>query len=121
MLADAEAVKLLASVSGYRLPCGSIVFAQGISDLDELAGDALRLGMFVGEAFREYVPDGDEQFASDGDDGFVATEAGFQAGKFSLPVRVSAHRCLGSFDQGKAQTRISRTSGQPLHLYSLIV
>jgi len=62
--------------------------AQAIGILEQLAGHPFRLDETVGDLLGEDIPDGNEQFARNGDNSLVTAQAGFQASQFCFPVRM---------------------------------
>ena len=75
--ADAKTVELFTDVFGSGLTSRAVGFAQAVGMIEELAGYQSRIGEAVGASFGEYVPDGDEELASHGDDGLVLAQARF--------------------------------------------
>ena len=100
---DVQAVELEANVSGCREAQRSSGLTQAISISDELASDEFGMGEAIGGLSGEGMPNSDEQLAGDGDNGFVTTEMGLEAGEFGFPMGVSIGGDLGGFDQGGAQ------------------
>lgn len=80
-------IQLSTNVLSGRLALGAIVFAEAVVVLEELARHEFGLGKAVGLAV-EHMPDGDQEFAGNRNDGLVATQARSEALEFGLPVRV---------------------------------
>jgi hypothetical protein len=70
---------------------------------DEKAGDLLGLGLAVGDFGRQDVPDDDQQFASNGDDSLLATDAKSQGFELLAPVLIVTDSNPGGFDQDSPQ------------------
>ena len=54
----------------------------------EFVGDLIFGGVKIGLTMGEDVPDRDQDFACDGDDGLLDADAGFETLEFGFPVRV---------------------------------
>ena len=65
----------------------------------ELGRDFARVGVVIGLSFGQDVPDGDEEFASDGDDSLLLADAGSEFVKNSLPIDRIADGGPGGFDE----------------------
>ena len=63
----------------------------------QLAGDRLCLSVAIGLLLSEDMPNGDQQFASNGNNRLLFTDAPAQALKLGFPMRMMLHRDPGSF------------------------
>ena len=89
----------------------------------ELGGDFFRVGMAVspwsfgprtkGFPFGEDMPDGDQEFTSNGDDGLLLADAGGQLVKLSLPILGGADGGPGGFDHDPAQVTAALLGDAP--------
>ena len=113
VLGQTQAVQLSTHQSGGRKPCGTVGLAQFVGYVHQLASDQDRLSVLICHLEGEHVPDGDQELSGDGDDGLVASQAGFEASQLGLPVRVGIGGGLGSFDQGRAQVFASGLGDAP--------
>ena len=62
---------------------------------EQLARNLVRISKAVGALFGQDVPDGDQEFAGNGDDSLVASQAWFQASQHFAPMR-KCHRAVSS-------------------------
>ena len=82
---------------GGRLASRAAGPAQAVGVLQQFASDPFGVGMAISTAFGQHVPNGDQQLAGDGDDGFVAAQARLQAGQCGLSVQYAVHHLPVSF------------------------
>ena len=68
----------------------------------QLGGHHDRVGMAIGGAFGEHVPNGDQQFAGDSDDGNAFRLTPTQAPKLLLPMRMGGDGAPCRFNQHAA-------------------
>lgn len=81
---------MLAGVLSSGLTVGTISLAKVIGVLQQFASYLIRLGEAVGAACGKYVPDGNQELASDGHDRLVIPPAWLETSQFGFPVQVAA-------------------------------
>ena len=99
---EAKAVELLASVSGLGLANGPVGFAQAFGMSEQFAGYLLRIGKALGALFGQHVPHGHQEFAGNGHDGLVVSQARFETRKLGVPMGMDARSSVSGFDHGGA-------------------
>ena len=73
---------------------GQVTHADAVGVMEQAESDPLGIGVLVGAALRQHVPDGDEQLAGDGDHRFRASQPRLQALELRFPVRVLVRRMM---------------------------
>ncbi len=116
-----EPVQAAADELRRGLAIRQVVRADVLVDhVQEPAGHVRLIGMPVGLALGEHVPDHDQQLAGDGDDGLVAPHPRLQPGQVGDPEIMRARRHLGRADHHVAQVApsglgdLATALGQPL-------
>ena len=102
VVTEAEAHQVVADELG-----GGEASAQVVIELPgpghELGGDFARVGVAVGLFLGQDVPDGDEEFAGDGDDGLLPADAESELVKNTFPIDRIADGGPGGFDESGAE------------------
>jgi len=102
VVTDAEAHQVIADELGGGEAAAEVVIEQP-GPGHELGGDFARVGVAVGFPLGEEVPEGDEEFAGDGDDGLLLADAEGELVKNTLPIDRIADGGPGGFDESGAE------------------
>jgi hypothetical protein len=89
---------MVAHVLRGGLTLGAMGAAQECSMGEQLASDEVGIGEAVCAALGEDVPDGDEEFAGNGNSGLVATKTGLEARELRFPVGMATGGSVSGFD-----------------------
>jgi hypothetical protein len=117
---DLEPVELRPAIGLGALAAGQVAHADLVGQAEQRASDALGVGIPVGAAVGQDMPDRDEQLARNRDDRFVAAKPRLQPRHFGLPVGMMAGGVVGRFHHDPAQvaaTRFRNAAGAEIALF----
>ena len=80
----------------------------------QLSGDHDGVGVVIGSAFGQDMPNGDEQLAGNGDDSDALGLTARQTLKFSFPMGMGVDSCPGTLDEHAAQVTAALLSDVPV-------